>query len=97
MAFYGDAALAFEGHIIEDLIHHFSFGDSASGFQESIGESGLAMIYVGYDAEISNKLGRETHCVCLLNLVKIAIETLILSILHFVLTKIQSLDKVTTR
>ncbi len=50
----GDAAFAFEVHIVEELGFHFALGDGAGAFEEAVGEGGLAVVDVGDDAEVAD-------------------------------------------
>ena len=52
--FDGDAALAFEIHVVEDLILHLAFGDGAGVLKQSIGERAFAVIDVSDDAEVAD-------------------------------------------
>ena len=52
VAFYRDAALAFDVHRIEHLVMVFTLRNAASGLDQSIGQSRLAVIDVGDDAKI---------------------------------------------
>ena len=55
--FDGDATLAFEVHAIENLVHHFAFGERAGEFKQAIGERGFPVIDVRNNAEIADKTG----------------------------------------
>ena len=62
--FDGDAALAFQVHVIEHLVVELAFGDGAGAHQQAIGKRALAVVNVGDDGEIANlhygsSLGRE--------------------------------------
>ena len=52
MAFDGNTLFSFKVHVIEDLIHHFSFTDGIGGLKQSICQSRFTMIDMGNDAEI---------------------------------------------
>ena len=53
VGFDGDAAFTFEVHGVEDLGHHFAFGEGSGEFEEAVGEGGLAVVDVGDDGEIA--------------------------------------------
>jgi hypothetical protein len=58
LSLHSDTTLSLDFQLIEELIRRvfrYSIGD----FQESIGESGLAMVDVSYDTEISDSLRRK--------------------------------------
>ena len=50
----GDAALAFQVHVVEHLVLKFAFGDGAGAHEQAIGERALAVVDVGDDGEIAN-------------------------------------------
>lgn len=50
----GDAALALEVHVVEELLLHLALLDGSGGLEELIGESGLAVVDVGDDAEVAD-------------------------------------------
>ena len=52
-----DAALALQVHVVEDLRLHLALGQSAGQFQKAVGQSGLAVVYVRDDREISDAFG----------------------------------------
>jgi len=54
----GDAALALEVHLVEVLLPHLAPADAAGDLEEPVGESGLAVVDVGHDAEVAYPLGR---------------------------------------
>ena len=51
--FYGDAALAFELHVVEELFLHVTRGDCAGLFEYAIRKRGFSVIYVCDYAEIA--------------------------------------------
>lgn len=50
----GDATLALEVHVVEELLLHLTLLDGSGGLEELIGESGLAVVDVGDDAEVAD-------------------------------------------
>ena len=50
----GDALLALEVHLIEDLLGHVALGDRAGELEEAVGEGGFAVVDVGDDAEVAD-------------------------------------------
>ena len=52
--FDGDAALALEIHVVEDLLFEFAFGDGAGSHEQAVGERALAVVDMGDDREITN-------------------------------------------
>ncbi len=48
----GNPFLALQIHLIQDLIGHLTGRDGTGVFQQTVRQGGLAVIYVGYDAEI---------------------------------------------
>ncbi len=56
MAFYGAATLAFQVHIIKHLRLHCFACNGAGIFQKSVCQRAFAMVYMGYNAEITNVL-----------------------------------------
>ena len=57
VGFDRDSAFAFEVHVVEDLVFHIAFADSASEFEQPIGQRRLAVIDVRNDGEITNTRG----------------------------------------
>ncbi len=53
LALDGDAALALDIHIVEDLIAKLAVVHQACMLNQAVGQGGFAMIDVGYNAEIS--------------------------------------------
>ena len=51
--FYGDTALAFKIHIVEELFFHIALGDSAGLFENAVGKGRFAVVYVCDYAEIA--------------------------------------------
>ena len=47
-----NSPLSLQIHIIEQLLLHFSFRNRLGGFQQTVGESALAMINVSDDTEV---------------------------------------------
>jgi hypothetical protein len=50
----GDAALAFEVHLVQELLGHVALSDRSGDLEESIGKGRLSVVNVGDDAKISN-------------------------------------------
>ncbi len=48
----GDAALALEVHIVENLVLHLAQGDGIGQLQDAVGQRALAVVNMGDDAEI---------------------------------------------
>ena len=57
----GDAPFPLDVHIVEQLVLHVPFGDGAGGFQNPVGEGGLAVVDVGDDAEVADMIHRKRH------------------------------------
>jgi hypothetical protein len=53
----GDAALAFEVHRIEHLLHHFALGEGAGELKQPVSESRLTVVDMRNDREIADELG----------------------------------------
>ena len=53
---YGDAPLALQLHAVQQLVHHVARVHRARGLQQPVGERGLAVIHVGDDAEVANRI-----------------------------------------
>jgi len=54
----GDAALALEVHVVEDLVHHLALGEGVGAFEDAVGQGRLAVVDVGDDGEVADALGR---------------------------------------
>ena len=52
--FDGDAAFAFEFHVVEQLVFHVALFHGAGQFEDAVGEGGLAVVDVGDDGEIAD-------------------------------------------
>jgi len=50
----GDAALALDVHIVEDLLGHLALGQAAGFLDQTIGQGRLAMVDVGDDGEVAD-------------------------------------------
>jgi hypothetical protein len=50
----GDAALALQVHVVEDLVLELALGDCARPHQQAVGERGLAVVDVGDDGEVAD-------------------------------------------
>ena len=50
----GDAPLAFEVHVVQQLVRHLVLGDGLGQFDHAVGERGFAVVNVGDNAEISD-------------------------------------------
>ena len=58
VALDGDAALLFEVHIVEHLVLHFAGGDRVRHLQQAVCQRALAVVDMGYDAEVAYVLHR---------------------------------------
>ncbi len=54
IAFNGDAAFPFDVHIVQHLILKISFIADTGKLDQTVGQGGLAVIYMGDNAEVSN-------------------------------------------
>ncbi len=54
LAFYGDAALPLNIHVVQELILEFAGRDQAAELDETVGERGFAVVYMGDDAEVAD-------------------------------------------
>ena len=61
LGFDGDAALALQLHRVHDLGHHLPLLVYPRHFQNAVSQRGLAMIDMGYDAEIPDPLQAVVH------------------------------------
>ena len=52
----GDAALALEVHVVEQLLLHLTLGDRLALFEQAVGKGGLAVVDVRDDREVSDIL-----------------------------------------
>ena len=50
----GDAALAFQLHAVQNLLHHLALLENARRFQNAVSQRRLAMVNMGDNAEIAN-------------------------------------------
>ena len=57
----GDPALAFEVHVVEQLLAELALGDGTGLEEQLIGERALAVVDVGDDREVSDVFGVERH------------------------------------
>ena len=53
----GDAALAFQIHGIEHLLHHFALAERARGFEETVGKRAFTVVDMRDDREIAYEFG----------------------------------------
>ena len=51
----GDTSLPLQVHLVKVLLHHRPSGNCAGGLQKAVGQGGLAVVYVGDDAEVADK------------------------------------------
>ena len=56
VAFYSNALLSFEIHIIQHLSLHIPLANGIGALYKPIGKGTFTMIYMGYNAKISNIL-----------------------------------------
>ena len=54
MALDRDALLLLEVHVVEDLVLHVTGAEGAGELQQAVGERALAVVNMGYDAEVSD-------------------------------------------
>lgn len=54
MAFYGNAPLTFQVHIIKHLVFVFAFRNSACSFEQTIGQRAFPVVNVRYNTKISD-------------------------------------------
>ena len=59
--FDGDPALAFEVHVVEQLLAELALGDRAGLEQELIGERAFAVVDVRHDREVSDEFRVDRH------------------------------------
>ncbi len=57
----GDAALALEVHVVEELLAELALGDRPRLEQELVGQRALAVVDVGDDREVADVFGVEDH------------------------------------
>ena len=50
----GDAALALQVHVVEDLVLELALGDGPGAHEQAVGQRALAVVNVGDDREIAN-------------------------------------------
>jgi hypothetical protein len=50
----GDAALALQVHVVEDLLLELALGDGAGAHEQPVGQGALAVVDVGDDREVPN-------------------------------------------
>ena len=60
VALDGNSPFPFQLHIVQDLILHIPLGEGMRHLQQAVGQSGLAVINVGNDAEVADELGFHT-------------------------------------
>ncbi len=54
----GDAPLALQLHVVENLVGHLAIRQRAAGLDQPVGESGLAVVDMGDDREIADMVDR---------------------------------------
>ena len=57
MGLDGDAALPFQIHGIEHLLHHFALGQRAGGFEQTVGKRAFTVVDMRNDREIPDEFG----------------------------------------
>ena len=62
MGLDGDAAFAFEVHIVEQLGLHIAVGDGPGKLQDAVGQGRFAVVDMGDDGEISNAVRIHKCC-----------------------------------
>src|SRR5206468_1607519 len=50
----GDAALALQVHVVQDLVVELALGDGPGPHEQAVGEGALAVVDVGDDREVTN-------------------------------------------
>ena len=60
LALDGDAALALQVHLVEELLLHVARGDGARAFEDAVGQGRLAVVDVRDDAEVAD-VGERSH------------------------------------
>jgi hypothetical protein len=60
MGFDGDAALALQVHVVENLGLHLALADGAGEFEQAVAQRRLSVVDVGDDGEVSDESG--FHC-----------------------------------
>ena len=50
----GDAPLALQVHIVQELVFHFPLGDGIALLQQAVRQGGLAVVDVGDDGKIAD-------------------------------------------
>ena len=58
VALDGDATLLFQFHVVEHLVLHVALADGVGRLEQTVGKGALAMVDMGYDAEVAYIL----HC-----------------------------------
>ncbi len=58
LALDGDAALALQVHLVEQLLLHVARGDRAGALEDAVGQGRLAVVDVGDDAEVADVVER---------------------------------------
>ena len=51
----GDAAFALQVHLVQHLLGHLTLGNRVGQLQHAVGQSGLAVVYMGDDTEVADK------------------------------------------
>jgi hypothetical protein len=54
MRFDGDASLAFQVHVVQDLVLHIALADGTGSLKKSIGQCRFSVVDMGDYAKISN-------------------------------------------
>ena len=54
MALDSDPPLAFQIHIVQQLLFFITFGNRTGKIQQSVGQGRLTMVYMGYDTEVAD-------------------------------------------
>ena len=63
LAFYRDAPFPFNIHRVQNLVLKIPFGNDVGGFNQTVRQSGFAVINMGDNAEVSDML----HSTCILS------------------------------
>ena len=54
----GDAALALQVHVVEDLVGHLAVGERAGGLDQAVGQGGFPVVDMRDDREVADVVER---------------------------------------
>ena len=63
LALDGNAALALQVHLVHELLRHVTGADGSRDLQDAVCQGGLAVVYVGNDAEIADSISVHTQAI----------------------------------